>query len=46
MAQKRNVVFYQDAELVEKAKELGFNLSKIFEKPLKTLVNHFQNVYS
>ena len=45
MAQKRNVVLYLDAELVERAKELGFNLSKTFENHLKHLVNHFRNVY-
>ena len=45
MAQKRNVIFYQDTELVEKTKELGFNLSKTFENHLKHFVSHFQNVY-
>ena len=40
MTRKRNVVFYLDAELVTKTRELGFNLSKTFENHLKQLVNH------
>ena len=28
MGDKRNVVLYLDSELVEKTKELGFNISK------------------
>lgn len=35
MTKKRNVVLYLDKELVEKTKELGFNLSKTFESHLK-----------
>ena len=31
MTTKGNVVLYLDKELVEKSKELGFNLSKTFE---------------
>ena len=46
MTQKRNVVLYLDSELVEKTRELGFNLSKTFENHLKHLINQFQNVYS
>jgi len=46
MAQKRNVVLYLDSELVEKSKELGFNLSKTFENHLKRLVNHIDSVYA
>ena len=46
MTQKKNVVLYLDAELVEKTRELGLNLSKTFENHLKHLINQFQNVYS
>ncbi len=35
---KGNVVLYLDKELVEKSKELGFNLSKTFENHLKQLI--------
>ena len=45
MTKKRNVVLYLDAELVEKSKDLGFNLSKTFENHLKRLVNHVGNVF-
>ena len=38
MANKGNVVLYLDKELVEKSKELGFNLSKTFENHLKHLM--------
>ncbi len=37
MTTKGNVVLYLDKELVEKSKELGFNLSKTFENHLKQL---------
>ena len=40
MSKKRNVVLYLDTELVEKSRELGFNLSRTFENHLKRLVNH------
>ncbi len=43
---KRNVVLYLDKELVEKTKELGFNLSKTFENHLKHLLTQFSNVNS
>ncbi|MCK4439896.1 type II toxin-antitoxin system CcdA family antitoxin [Candidatus Bathyarchaeota archaeon] len=46
MSKKRNVMLYLDAELVEKTRELGFNLSKTFENHLKQLINQFQNIYS
>ena len=36
MGNKGNVVLYLDKELVEKSKELGFNLSKTFEAVAKT----------
>ena len=32
-------MLYLDKELVEKSKELGFNLSKTFENHLKHLIN-------
>ena len=41
MANKGNVVLYLDKELVEKSKELGFNLSKTFENHLKHLITQF-----
>jgi post-segregation antitoxin (ccd killing protein) len=41
MTSKRNVVLYLDKELVEKSKELGFNLSKTFENHLKHLMTQF-----
>jgi len=44
MGNKRNVVLYLDRELVEKTKELGFNLSKTVENYLKQLITHFLHV--
>jgi hypothetical protein len=41
---KKNVVLYLDRELVEKTRELGFNLSKTFENHLKHLLTQFSNV--
>ena len=41
MRTKGNVVLYLDKELVEKSKELGFNLSKTFENHLKQLTMQF-----
>ena len=41
MSNKRNVVLYLDEELVEKSKELGFNLSKTFKNHLKHLTTQF-----
>jgi hypothetical protein len=46
MRNKRNVVLYLDIELVEKSKELGFNLSKTFENHLKHLITHFSTCNS
>jgi hypothetical protein len=46
LTQKKSVVLYLDAELVEKTRELGFNLSKTFENHLKHLITRFQNVYT
>ena len=44
MSNKRNVVLYLDKELVEKTRELGFNLSKTFENTLKHLINTHSSV--
>lgn len=44
--QTNNLVLYVDQELVEKSRELGFNLSKIFENHLKHLINRFSTVNS
>ena len=41
LTNKGNVVLYLDRELVEKSKELGFNLSKTFENHLKHLITQF-----
>ena len=38
MGNKGNVVLYLDKDLVDKSKELGFNLSKTFENHLKQLI--------
>ena len=46
VGRKRNVVLYVDGELIQKSRELGFNLSKIFENHLKTLITQFNNVYA
>jgi post-segregation antitoxin (ccd killing protein) len=44
MNNKRNVVLYLDKELIEKTRELGFNLSKTVENHLKQLITQFSNV--
>jgi hypothetical protein len=44
MNNKRNVVLYLDKELIEKTRELGFNLSKTFENHLKQLLTQFSTV--
>ena len=46
MTQKGNVVLYLDKDLVEKSKELGFNLSKTFENHLIHLMTQFSAVNS
>jgi hypothetical protein len=46
MTSKGNVVLYLDRELVEKSKELGFNLSKTFENHLKQLMTQFSTCNS
>ena len=43
---KRNVVLYLYKEIVEKSKELGFNLSKTFENHLKLLITQFSTCNS
>jgi hypothetical protein len=43
---KKNVALYLDAELVEKTRELGFNLSKTYENHLKQLITSFHVVSS
>jgi hypothetical protein len=44
MNNKRNVVLYLDKELVEKTRNLGFNLSKTVENHLKQLITQFSHV--
>ena len=44
MSNKRNVVLYLDKDLVEKTRDLGFNLSKTFENHLKHLITQFSQV--
>jgi hypothetical protein len=46
MSNKHNLVFYVDRELVEKSRNLGFNLSKTFENHLKNLITQFSTVNS
>jgi len=46
MSNKHNLVLYVDEELVEKSRELGFNLSKTFENHLKHLLTQFSHVNS
>ncbi len=46
MPNKHIVVTYLDNELVEKSRELGFNLSKTFENHMKQLLTQFSQVNS
>jgi len=46
MSNKHNLVLYVDQELAEKSRELGFNLSKIFENHLEQLLTQFSHVNS
>ena len=46
MGTKRNVVLYLDRELVQRSKELGFNLSKTLENHLKQLMKQFSTINS
>jgi post-segregation antitoxin (ccd killing protein) len=38
MGKKEKITLYMDGEIVEKAKELGFNLSKLCENCLKQAI--------
>jgi hypothetical protein len=44
MTTKGNVVLYLDKDLVEKSKEMGFNLSKTFENHLNHIVNGYSTI--
>jgi len=44
MNNKRNIVLHLDKELVEKTRNLGFNLSKTVENHLKQLLTQFSNI--
>jgi len=46
MSNKHNLVLYVDQELVDKSREMGFNLSKTFENHLKQLLTQFSQVNS
>jgi post-segregation antitoxin (ccd killing protein) len=46
LSNKRNLVLYLDKELVEKSRNLGFNLSKTFENHLKRLITQFSTCNS
>ena len=46
MSNKHNLVLYVDQELVDKSREMGFNLSKTFENHLKHLLTQFSQVNS
>jgi hypothetical protein len=46
MSNKRNVVLYLDEQLIEKSRELGFNLSRTFENHLKQLITQLSNQQS
>ncbi len=46
MSNKHNLVLYVDQELVEKSRNIGFNLSKTFENHLQDLINMFSTVNS
>ena len=46
MPTKGNFVLYLDKDLVEKSKEPGFNLSKIFENHLKQLINRNSPIFA
>jgi post-segregation antitoxin (ccd killing protein) len=46
ISNKHNLVPFVDKELVEKSRNLGFNLSKTFENHLKHLITRFSAVNS
>ncbi len=41
MSNKANLVLYLDKDLIQKSKDLGFNLSRTFENHLKHLITQF-----
>ena len=44
LSNKGNLVLYPDKDLVQKSKDLGFNLSKTFENHLKQLTTQFPRI--
>jgi hypothetical protein len=46
LSNKHNLVLYVGKGLVEKTRNLGFNLSKTFENHLKQLLTQFSTVNS
>ena len=40
---KKNVMIRIDAEIVEKAKEIGLNISKVSENALKEMIKHIES---
>jgi integrase/recombinase XerD len=46
LSNRHNLVLYVDQELIEKSREMGFNLSKTFENHLKQLLTQFSRVNS
>jgi len=44
LSNKCNLVLYLDKELIQKSKDLGFNLSKTFENHLKQLIIQFTRI--
>ncbi len=46
LSNKHNLVLYVDQELVDKSRDLGFNLSKTFENHLKHLLTQFSSANS
>jgi Mn-dependent DtxR family transcriptional regulator len=46
LTNKGNLVLYLDKEVIQKSKELGFNLSKTFENHLKQLITQFSTCNS
>jgi len=46
LTNKGNLVLYLDKEIIQKSKEMGFNLSKTFENHLKHLMTQFSTCNS
>ncbi len=44
LSDKRNVVLYLYKNLIEKSRELGFNLLKTFENHLKHMITQFSSI--